>query len=290
MRKCTQKILNLFFNEGEHICISHNDYGYHSVSQTSLKGAIEQISPSDKVGIEYINETDIVLMSLNPVNGFRKDENVTAYRSFLVELDDGDLADQMKYIEDSGLPYSMCVFSGNKSLHFGITLKEDIPEEYMWRDIAEWILSILDKADPMTKNPTRSIRFPNNMRKNGKKLQQKLLKFKGRVDNGKLASWLQKYPELNPAMIRKNAPKPVVKTVNGIPMWVINKLVEGVEDEGKGRNTAWFMIAMELAKTGLSAEEMIAYTEQYFSPERDFGTYEWENIMKHAHKRAQRVI
>ena len=142
MRQCTKDVLNLFFNEGESICVSHNDYGYRSVLLKSLSGTIEQISPHPQINPEYINETDICLMSVNPVDGFRRDNNVTAYRSFMVELDDGPLSEQMNYIKNSGLPYSMCVFSGNKSLHFGIVLEQDLPTDAIWRDIAEWILNI----------------------------------------------------------------------------------------------------------------------------------------------------
>lgn len=289
MRECTKKILDLFFKEGETICVSHNDYGYHSVLQTDLNGAIVQKSPHPDITPEFINETDICLMSVNPVNGFRRDENVTAYRSFMVELDDGPLAEQMEYIKKSGLPYSICVFSGNKSLHFGITLEYDLPSEDIWRDIAEWILNILDRADPMTKNPTRSIRFPNNIRPNGKKQLQKLLEFNGKVKYNDLAVWLQKHPELNPAEQRKHVKRAAPPTINGIPHWVLNKLQNGI-DESKGRNNEWFGIAMELAKAGYNDEEIIGYTQEFFVPDRDFTEREWKTIMKHAYKRALRKM
>lgn len=287
MRECTKNFLNLFFKEGETICVSHNDYGYHSVSQDSLNGTIEQISPREDREPEYINETDICLMAINPINGFRRDENVTAYRSFMVEIDDGNLEEQMKYIKESGLPYSACIFSGNKSLHFGIVLTEDLPSEVIWRDIAEWILNILDKADPMTKNPTRSIRFPNNYRPNGKKQLQALIEISGRVSLEELAVWLNKYPNKNPAEIRKFQKPSQAVTVDKVPLWVLNKLKYGI-DESKGRNNEWFSIAMELAKAGFSDEEMIAKTQQFFTPDRDFGTREWQTILKQAYKRALR--
>ena len=111
MRECTHKVLDLFFKPNETICVSHNDYGYHSVEQNSLSGTIEQISPKEDRDPEYITEKDICLMAINPINGFRRDENVTAYRSFMVELDDGPLSEQMEYVKNSGLPYSVCVFS-----------------------------------------------------------------------------------------------------------------------------------------------------------------------------------
>lgn len=289
MREISQQVLNLFFNPGETICVSHNNYGYHSVSQEEIAGTIEQISPQENREPEYITEEDICLMAINPINGFRRDENVTSYRSFMVEMDDGTLSEQKKYIEDSGLPYSICTFSGNKSLHFGIVLEEDLPSEDIWRDVAEWILNILDRADPMTKNPTRSIRFPNNMRPDGKKLNQKLVELKSRVTIAQLSAWLNKYPNKNPANVRVKTRTTHQKTIHGIPQWVLHKLQFGIDDS-KGRNNEWFGIAMELAKVGYDDQQMIDQCSDFFVPDRDFTTREWESIMRHAYKRYLRFV
>lgn len=290
MGKYNKQFLELFYNPGEHICVSHNGYGYHSISQEEFIGGLfTQKSPNLDIKPEDVTDSSVVLASINPIKGFRRDENVTAYRSFMVEMDDGTLAEQKQYIEELGLPYSICVFSGNKSLHFGIVLDEDLPNYEIWRDIAEWILNIASKADPMTKNPTRSIRFPGNVRKDGKGMEQRLVEINGRISHNKLAKFLNKYPELNPAEIRrKEIPKRPPETVGGIPLWVYDKLENGV-DESKGRNNEWFGIAMELSKAGHSPDEMIAFCEPYFSPERDFTQREWEDIFKHAHSRAMRI-
>lgn len=291
MKETTEKFLNLFYKEGEHVCISHDGYGYHSIPQGDLDKVITLKSPNEKVKDQEIVENEILLASINPVDGYRRDENVTAFRSFLVEMDDGSLKDQMDYIKDIGMPYSICVYSGNKSLHFGIVLDEDIPTIDIWRDIAEWILNIVTKADSQTKNPTRSIRFPGNVRKDGKGKMQEMIDFKGKVRSSQLSSWLNKYEDKNPAKIRLNNMKKrkPVKKVNGIPKWVVDKLENGI-DESNGRNNEWFAIAMELAKAGYTGDEMISYTEGYFSPERDFTQREWESIMKYAHQRAMRLL
>ena len=290
MKKESRQFLDLFYNEGEHICISHDGYGYHSVSQEALEGTVSQISPNEKVDIKEITEEDVVLASINPVKGYRRDANVTAYRGFLVEMDDGTLEEQHKYIKESGLPFSICVFSGNKSLHYGIVLDEDLPSYEIWRDIAEWILNILDKADPMTKNPTRSIRFPGSIRKDGKGQEQKLVELRTRISADELAVWLNRYPDKNPATIRlsKMKERDTTSTVNGVPGWVFDKLQNGI-DESRGRNNEWFAIAMELAKAGYDDEEMISYAEQFFTPDRDFTEGEWKSIMRYAYRRAQRV-
>lgn len=290
MKESSRQFLNLFFNPDEKICVSHNGYGYHSVEQKDFEaGLIEQISPNEKIKPETITDNDVVLMSINPVDGWRRDEHVTAFRSFMVEMDDGTLEEQKKYIDESGLPYSYCCFSGNKSLHFGIVLDEDLPTYELWVDIAEWILNILDKADPMTKNPTRSIRFPDAQRKDGKKQKQQLVYMGERVSHNKLAKFLNKHPDQNPSEIRKKErPKGITMTINGIPKWVLDKLENGI-DESKGRNNEWFSIAMELAKAGYDDNQMIEYCEGFFTPERDFSLREWKDILTHAYKRTMRL-
>ena len=86
------KFLDLFFNEGETICVSCDEYGYKSVDIDDVKkGSVVLESPSEWVDIKPISTEDIALMALNPINGFRNDKNVTAYRSFLVALDEGEL-------------------------------------------------------------------------------------------------------------------------------------------------------------------------------------------------------
>lgn len=283
MKETSVEFLKLLFNEGEQICVSDCKGGYHSISQ-DLDKNIVLVSPNEEKEPRAIKEDDINLIAINPIQGWRRDENVTAFRTFLVEVDDGSLPQQLNYIKDMGMPYSACVFSGNKSLHFAITLDQDLPTYDLYYDVAEWILNIMDKADRVTKNPSRSIRFPNNRRKDGKKLLQALVEIKGRVKYTELAKWLQKYPQHNPAEKRKYKKNTTTKTIGGIPAWVLIKLREGI-DESKGRNNEWFSIAMELAKVGYTDEEMIESFSQFFIPERDFSQREWETIMKSAYKR-----
>lgn len=269
MKETTKQFLNLFFNEGEKICVSPDEYGYRSVSQDTLDGTIRLVPPPRKDGsearVKEIQEDQICLVALNPIDGFRRDSNVTAYRSFLVEMDDGTLAEQMKYIEDSGLPYSICVFSGNKSLHFGVVLQEDLVEEYLWRDVAQWILNILTKADPLTKNPSRSIRIPGVIRPNGKGLEQKLVKIKGRVDNEELFVWLNKYPDLNPAEIKKRTRKKVNTggAIGKIPVWLSKKIVE-YDPYMEGRNAFWYWVGRRLAERDYEPDEMLDHILPHF--------------------------
>ena len=42
---------------------------------------------------------DISLVSINPINGVRNDQNVTEFRAFLIELDDGCMPSEWEYVE-----------------------------------------------------------------------------------------------------------------------------------------------------------------------------------------------
>ena len=287
MKDTTKAFLELFFDKGETICVSPNKFGFHSIEQKDVVGTV-LISPKEGKDVRIV-EDDINLMAINPIKGFRRDENVTAFRSFLVEVDFGLPAEQYSYIKSSNMPYSACVFSGNKSLHFGIVLETDLPSEEEWRRVAEWILAIMDKADQQTKNPSRSIRFPESVRADGKQLIQKLVEIKKRVPIDTLYGWLNQYPDKDP--LKKeilDRPK-ITATVGGVPTWILAKLSKGI-DISKGRNNEWFSIAMGLALAGFEKDGIIEVLEQYFVPERDFTRQEWLTTIKSAVKKAGQKV
>lgn len=283
MKKSSEDFLKLFFKEGEEICVSHNKYAYHSVSQ-DLDSEIVLVSSNEKLPPRYIKEDDINLVSLNPIKGFRNDQNVTSYRSFLVEMDDGSLAGQKKYIEEMGMPYSICVFSGSKSLHFGIVLKEDLPSMSVWTKTNKWILNVMEKADQQTLNPSRSIRFPENMRKGGKK--QTLVSIGERISQEELYNWLNKFPD--------KKPKPETKlfeptgleldrdSIGAVPVKVKEKLEEGVTFD---RNKTWFGLACDMAKAGIPIEETIEIFSEHFQEEHDFKLKELHSCIKSGYKK-----
>lgn len=290
MKEVVKQFLDLLFENGEEICISPSKYAFASVPKESLSSDMSLVSQSVNRDIFYISEDDINLVSINPIKGDRLDSNVTAYRSFLVELDDGDLVEQMKYVESMEMPYSVCVFSGNKSLHFGIVLEEDLPSEDLWRDINEWILNIMSRADQATKNPSRSIRFPENKRHDGKMLVQSLVEIKNRISYGILLQWLNQYKELNPRDIRAKEQARMMREVESdydiddlsIPMWMEEKLLEnGVTSE---RNVTWWKFSYALACKGMNSDDIEALLSKYFIPESDFTTTEWRNSIKQGAK------
>jgi hypothetical protein len=292
MKETSKKFLDKLFNPEDEISISPNEYAFKSLPLSKFGGAMEleaQGNVKEEYKIKKVHEDQIILTCINPVKGDKNDSNCTAFRTFLIECDDGDIYDQKKYIESLKMPYTVCVFSGNKSLHYGITLSEDLPTIELWRDINEWILAIVSKADQQNKNPTKSIRFPGNKRTDGKGLMQSLVDVKERVDLDVLLDWLDQKPELNPRLNRpKKRPLGDMEVSDtAIPKWVAEKLAEGVGRMGS-RNKEWFMMAMEMAKRGNPEEEIIKGLGPWFVPEHDFTLREWHTTIKSAIKRVER--
>jgi hypothetical protein len=235
---------------------------------------------SPKEGFDKsINENDINLVALNPISGFRTDKNVTAFRSFLIEMDEGDLLEQKKYIESLNMPYSICTFSGNKSLHYGIVLDDDLPSEKFWKFINQWILNIVTKADQQTKNPSRSIRFPGNIRNDGQGLEQKLVEINGRVCRGALYVWLNKFPDKKPKQEQKLV-RTTIPDLSNVPPYIydlLNALREGTQTE---RNKTWFHIACVIGTRVSSVDELQSFVDKFFVEEDDFKENEWKTCLK----------
>lgn len=280
-----KKFLEILFDKGETVCVSPNQYGYHSIAQEALNAEMKLTGESTKGQYNTTASTgDISLVSINPISGQRNDQNVTALRSFLIELDEGSLDEQFKYIENSGLPYSACVFSGNKSLHYVVTLEKPALDIYIWRYINQWILNILTKSDQQCKNPSRSVRFPGHIR-NGKK--QTLIKLNNRVSSETLNIWLNKHPEAAP-----KPQKPSIKyssqaipNIHSMPQWFYDKLEELRSGHSTSRNNDWFNVAMSMVDRNFEIEEIYHYLNEYYEEEPDFSRREWEMCIKSACRR-----
>lgn len=287
MDNIKEKFLNLFFNKGEEVCISANEFGFHSVSQEELyKDNLVLVSNNEEYVEEYgptaVKEENINLIALNPIKGKRNDKNVTSFRSFLIEIDEGSLESQQKYIESLKVPFSVCVFSGNKSLHYGIVLKEDLKNVTEWRMLNKWMLNIVKKADQQTLNPSRCIRYPNNMRNNGKKLRQSLVKINSRIDNDVFFEWLMKFKDKKPIKrIVKKRNNIVSPSIGNIPFWIKKTISEGIDVE---RNNTWFKVFIGVAKIGYDMDDAIDLMNDFFEEETDFRRAEWLECAKSAYK------
>lgn len=281
-----RNFLSVLFDSGEQVCVSDTKYANLSVPLESLyEENITLVSPNTSVYPKKVNVRDIKFVAINPINGNREDENCTAFRTFLVEMDDMSLKEQYDYAQSLKLPYSVCVFSGGKSLHFGITLAEDLNSAETYKYLATWILNIVSKADKNTKNPSRSIRVPGAIR-DGR--EQKLLELKGRIPLEQLNAWLSDFQHLRPAPQKEYGVSSDKIGLDTLPIWLTMALREGVSSyafsRGEGRNQTWFKIFCEFAKRGYSSEESMSLLYKYFDEEKDFKRQEWETIAKSAEK------
>jgi hypothetical protein len=279
MRELSKKFLELFFNPNETICVSNNKYGYHSLKQIDIENPFTLQSPNDQS--YQIDETQINLVAINPINGFRRDENVTAFRSFLVECDTDTLIEQKHYIDNMQLPFSICIYSGNKSLHYGIVLDTDLPNIQVWRFYAEWISNVLTKADQQNKNPTKSIRFPGNLRNTEPFKLQALVEIRNRISLEQLDIWLNKFADKKPIPIIK-AKKTFSSTlkVDNIPNWIKQLLEQGIDVE---RNNTWFKIAIYFAGAGVDKDLLIEFLENFYTEDKDFAKREWLTTINSAY-------
>jgi hypothetical protein len=290
MHETGKKVLSLMFRPGETVCVSPNQFGYHSIPlENAMTSPVVLVPTEDSVAkrkmtldqaIERIKSEEILLCALNPIRGYRNDFNCTAFRNFLIEIDTGSSEQQLAYIKKIGLPYSAAVFSGNKSLHFLISLENDLPSERVYRVFSEWILNIVTLADQMTKNPSRSIRIPGAFREPGK--QQLLVEFNGPVSLETLTSWLKSHPDAKPQEKEDRAISDTPDDFAKVSPWICKKLINGIL--APQRNRQWFQVGVEFALCGYEEDDTVRRLKKYFSPDRDFKEREWETTIRSAFK------
>lgn len=295
MHETGKQLFTLMFRPGETICVSPNQFGYHSIPlNNAINGPVVLVPTADSVekrkmnfedAIERVDSTVPILCALNPIKGYREDSNCTAFRNFLVEMDYGSNQEQLAYVQRMGMPYSAAIFSGNKSIHFLLSLDTDLPSESVYRLLSEWILTIMTLADQQTKNPSRSIRIPGAFREPGK--QQILLDYKGPVKLSDLSDWLKKYPDQKP----KEKQRVIVsdkQLLDLVRPWIAELLcIKGIHPPG--RNKQWFVVGVEFALAGADEDDTIETLRQFFQPDRDFKEREWETTLRSAFKKAYKI-
>lgn len=116
----------------------------------------------------------------------RKASNVASHRNFVIEFDSiDDPHTQVEYMNILGIPYSIGVFSGNKSVHFIIALKHGVSSD-LYRNICSRLKRALKRADKACFEPARLTRMPNLSIG-----QEIFTENYGRVDVRQLEDWLE---------------------------------------------------------------------------------------------------
>jgi hypothetical protein len=221
------KILNILFDEGDHIGLKR-DKKDGSASPQSMKSVVAQFQTGGHFEAVHIHpyqvindyfevptpdgDFDVVSIHIRTC----KAETITKYRSFVIELDpknelwetfsiemkDRIIDEQVTFFKKIGLPVSCIVSSGNKSAHHLITLKNPLPSLEDWKYLRcrlEQAIS-LKLGTVVWRNlsgtcvldiPTYTVGFRlcDVIRSDTGKFQ-KLISIKGRVENDELESWL----------------------------------------------------------------------------------------------------
>ncbi len=261
-------ILSLMFEPEDHVAVSNSQWAYHSMPQSSvLSGEVTLVSPNQNVPIQKVKTEELTLLCINALKGFRKDDNIASCRTFLWEADVGSLASQMQYTRSIGVPTSLAVFSGNKSIHFATVLEEPVDIK-TYRLLYAWALNIGTLYDQNCKNPSRCIRIPGVIRTETGK-EQKLIEIGSRVKLDDFMAWLNKYPHLRPKEREERKGLTSEKDYDRLSEWAKNQFRDGI-DFSKGRNKSWFSLACDLAKSGYSETEAEEILGQYMVEEHDF--------------------
>jgi len=90
------------------------------------------------------------------------DNDVSAYRHVLVEFDDLPKPEQEKRLRDSGLPITVLIDSGGKSIHGWVRV--DAPSRKEWDARRDEIYRVIPGIDAKNKNPSRYSRLPGAWR------------------------------------------------------------------------------------------------------------------------------
>lgn len=281
MDKTGKDLLKLMFDEKESICVSNNEFGFHSLPmEAAFNGVVTLESPNKDVPIRTCPSSSLLMVAINPINGFRRDEDVTKFRSFLWECDMGSIKDQLIYFEKTNVPLSAQIFSGSRSVHSITTLDEDLPDEKTWRMLNQWGLNILSLCDQNCKNPSRSTRVPGSYREPGKK--QELISMGKRIGQKEFIGWLNKYEHLRP---KTKLPRIIIEgqaDFSRLSAWARSMLTNGIVFKNKGRNQTFYGLAMDLALAGFSEDLSIDLLTKRFVEEHDFKEKELITTIKSA--------
>ena len=182
------RLLAACFREGEHVAVApaaESDEGEPVPRRgVTMTAAQWRARVAQSGGIDRVFGTKLGLfMRINPMlPGGARNEDVTCFRHALVEFDkDGEgrpipRGDQYRAILASGLPVSVIIDSGNRSLHAWVRVDAPDAEEYARRVEVIWKWFEGMHLDRQNRNPSRLSRCPDGWRTvDGEHRQQLLL-------------------------------------------------------------------------------------------------------------------
>jgi hypothetical protein len=169
-----KRFMQTAFAPTEVVCICDAVEEGRPVSAGSFITVEEWINRFDDPNSRILSpEREGIFVRINP---FRpnlysgSDNDVSAYRHVLVEFDELPKPEQEKRLRDSGLPITVLIDSGGKSIHGWVRV--DAPSRKEWDARRDEIYRVIPGIDAKNKNPSRFSRLPGAWRG---ETQQKLL-------------------------------------------------------------------------------------------------------------------
>lgn len=243
------------FDEGEKTCLAYNPYGTTVYDVKAATTWEKDVQP------EYF--------SINPLKNSRLDDNCTAHRNFLVEIDKVSLPKQVEIVKKLGIPYTTWVYSGGKSYHWVVSVN-GILDRQDYDHFVHRLFSVIPEIDQANKNPSRLSRYPGTYRKSKEK-EQTLIDVRQRLTVEQFDAWLtSKGAGDNPydyfremRKLRDQERRYLVELEVGTPEMRRSTerfLTEGVQEGG--RNQALFKAACDLFELGLSFDDAVLELEK----------------------------
>jgi hypothetical protein len=269
--KVQAQFLSTLFDEGQFSCFSESPHGYKVSSQPKAEDlffCINALHP---------------YRDLVPTKDWhahhrprRADGNVVCYRNFLIELDKGTLAEQASAVMDK-VPITSVVYSGGKSLHFIISLKEPLVSAEQYRETAKRILSLFPNADRTCKNPSRLSRLPDVIRPETSKMQE-LRHLGTRVSNSELFALLPELPKPKPisADQQRLFVSPLIIEATLFPNDLIERLDLG------GRNAFFYWLGNRLKESSLPPKKRAEYVIEAYDNLHDKADFELDEALNAA--------
>lgn len=278
-------VFEVLFDPGDHTCFAKYKKG------TSVYPVFEMANQIDQGSANWINFYSINPLhptrDLAPAESYHRPDrprrasaNVGKYRNFLYEIDRADmsLTDQYTYIQGLGLPWSVCVYSGRKSLHFIISLEQPCQDSETHRGLDRRIRSILTLCDPSTTDAARLSRAPNVVRHDTNKLQG-IVGIRARVQLQQLEAFIEKHPS-------NHIPEPKLNRLSVLPRSdILSKLatistrtlsfLTAGSDPGT-RHDRIIDSVLELVRKGFEEEEILQLFSDCPILEDDFSRFQVE--------------
>jgi hypothetical protein len=163
-----RRFLEACFAQGETVCICDNvsEEDGRPLSSGSFITREEWLARHDEPGAGILGpERRGVFVRINPFKPnlySGSDNDVSAYRHVLVEMDERPKAEQEKALRDTGMPISALIDSGGKSIHAWVRV--DAPDRKEWEARRDLIYTLIPGIDPKNKNPARFSRLPGAFR------------------------------------------------------------------------------------------------------------------------------